>query len=153
MPARKIDFYLNASNGLRALSGSARRLTELQRVLEGTAPKQLTQACCVKQLRAGNLVLLAGNAAVAAKLRQLAARLLATYKKLGTEVTSIRIEVQVSELPRKTHVKSRSLSAESVANICALTAKLDDTPLRAALNKLATRHSGEIDGSSDDSDD
>src|SRR5476649_2434137 len=97
MSARKIDFYLNSSDRLRSLTQEARHIAELQRILLNTAPPALTQACCVKQLRVGTLTLLAENAAIAAKLKQLAARLLATYQKQRSQVTSIRIEVQVRE--------------------------------------------------------
>ena len=97
MPARKIDFYLNSSDRLRSLTREAQHIAELQRVLVNIAPPQLTQACCVKQLRDGTLTLLAENAAIAAKLKQLAARLLASYQKQRWQITSIRIEVQVSE--------------------------------------------------------
>jgi hypothetical protein len=55
MPAHKIDFYLNSSNSLRQLADEARRIAELQRVFLKTAPPPLTQACCVRQLRAGTL--------------------------------------------------------------------------------------------------
>ena len=91
MPAHKIDFYLNSSNSLRRLADAARRIAELQQVFLKIAPQPLTQACCVKQLRAGTLFLLAENAAVAAKLKQLAPRLLTAYEKLGCEVTSIKV--------------------------------------------------------------
>ena len=97
MPAHKIDFYLNSSDRLRSLTQEAQRIAELHRVLLNIAPPELTQACCVKQLRDGTLTLLAENAAIAAKLKQLAARLLASYQKQRCEVTAIRIEVQVRE--------------------------------------------------------
>ena len=76
-----------------------RQIAELDRVLAQAAPEGLTQACRVKQLRDGTLTLWADNAAVAAKLKQLTARLLAAYRKLRSEVTSIRIEVQVGGQP------------------------------------------------------
>src|SRR3989304_9837073 len=97
MPAHKIDFYLNSSNSLRQLADEARRIAELQQVFLEIAPQPLTHACCVKQLRAGTLLLLADNAAIAAKVKQLFPRLLAFYQKLGWEITSIRVEVQVRQ--------------------------------------------------------
>jgi hypothetical protein len=140
MPAHKINFYLDGNNSLRALSSEARRIAELQRILERIAPQSLTQTCRVKQLRAGNLVLLAENAAVAAKLRQLAPRLLTAYEKLRTEVTSMRIEVQVRDAPEMPALQrgTRRLSETSRSNLQALAEQLEDSPLRAALAKLAT---------------
>ena len=97
MAAHKIGFYLNSSDDLRALGREARRIAELNRVLLRTAPSSLTQGCCVKQLRDGTLTLLADNPAIAAKLKQLAVRLLASYQKLRNEVSAIRVEVQVGK--------------------------------------------------------
>ncbi len=97
MSARRINFYLNTSDRLRSLTHEVQRNAELHQVLVNIAPLELTQACRVKQLRDGTLTLLAENAAIAAKLKQLAARLLVAYEKQRCEVTSIRIEVQVRE--------------------------------------------------------
>ena len=105
------------------------------------APQALTQACCVKQLRSGTLVLMAGNAAVAAKLKQLAPRLLTTYEKTGFQVTSIRIEVQVTE-PASSADRGRGnkrLSLESIKHLEQLASELEDSPLKQALTNL-TEH-------------
>ena len=141
MPARKLDFYLNSSDPLRALSLAARQLHELQQILAKNAPPELTQACCVKQLRAGILFLLADNAAVATQLKQLSPRLLTSYQKQGKEVTSIRVEVQVgnaTQRPAVTIEKPR-LSIETIENIKNLADRLEDSPLKDALNRLASR--------------
>jgi hypothetical protein len=139
MPAHKIDFYLNSSSSLRRLAGQARRVAELQQIFLKVAPQSLTQACCVKQLRAGTLFLLADNAAIAAKLKQLAPRLLTAYEKQGVEVTSIRVEVQVSEAPpgRAPKRVPKQLSIETIENLERLAAQLDDSPLKRALTNMA----------------
>ncbi len=141
MPAHKIDFYLNSSNSLRALADEPRRITDLQQVFRKIAPPPLTQACCVKQLRAGTLFLLAENAAVAAKLKQLAPRLLTSYQKQGVEVTSIRVQVQVKEaLPQPAARRApKRLSLESIQNLERLAEQLDESPLKQALTRLAAR--------------
>jgi hypothetical protein len=101
----------------------------------------LTQACCVKELRDGTLTLLAENAALAAKLKQLAARLLASYQKQRSEVTSIRIEVQVREAAPAPAAKPepKRLSIETIENLERLAGQLEDSPLKAALARLAAR--------------
>ena len=139
MTARKIDFYLNASDGLRSLAQEARQIAELDRVLAQAAPEGLTQACRVKQLRDGTLTLWADNAAVAAKLKQLTARLLAAYRKLRSEVTSIRIEVQVGGQPAAVQkdVKKSPLSIETIGKFDELANSMEDGPLKQALTKLA----------------
>ena len=142
MSARKINFYLETSDRLRSLSHAARRNAELDQVLVNTAPRELTQACRVKQLRDGTLTLLADNAAIAAKLKQLAARLLVSYQKQRSEITSIHIEVQVSEAvppPRMRPPKTR-LSIESIQNLEALAKRLEDSPLKQALTAMTARH-------------
>jgi hypothetical protein len=142
MSARKINFYLETSDRLRSLSHAARRNAELDQVLVNTAPRELTQACRVKQLRDGTLTLLADNAAIAAKLKQLAARLLVSYQKRRSEITSIHIEVQVSEAvppPRSRPAKAR-LSIESIQNLEALAERLEDSPLKQALTTMTSRH-------------
>ena len=142
MSARKINFYLETSDRLRSLTHAARRNAELDQVLVNTAPRELTQACRVKQLRDGTLTLLADNAAIAAKLKQLAARLLVSYQKQRSEITSIHIEVQVSEaIPAAIRrPKNKRLSLESIQNLEMLAGQLDDSPLKQALTRMATRH-------------
>jgi hypothetical protein len=141
MSARKINFYLNTSDRLRSLTHEARRNAELHQVLVNIAPLELTQACRVKQLRDGTLTLLAENAAIAAKLKQLAARLLVAYQKQRCEVTSIRIEVQVREAiagPAATREIKR-LSIETIENLEKLAEGLEDSPLKQALTTMAAR--------------
>jgi hypothetical protein len=141
MPARKINFYLNSSDRLRSLTQAAQRIAELQQVLLNTAPLELTQACCVKQLHDGTLTLLAENAAIATKLKQLAARLLDSYQKQGLEVTAIRIEVQVREAATAPAGKRepKHLSIETIENLEHLAGQLEDSPLKQALTTMAAR--------------
>ncbi len=144
MSAHKIDFYLNSSNGLRQLADEARRIAELQQVFLKIAPPSLAQACWVKQLRAGILVLSAENAAIAAKIKQLFPRLLAFYQKLGWEATSIRVEVQVtaaSPPPRAGRTRAR-LSIETIDNLEHLAAGLEDSPLKQALINMVAHQRG-----------
>jgi hypothetical protein len=146
MPAHKIDFYLNSSNSLRQLADEARRIAELQQVFLKIAPQPLTQACCVKQLRAGTLFLLAENAAIAAKVKQLFPRLLTFYQKLEWQVTSIRVEVQVKETaPQPVAGRARTrLSIETIDNLERLAAGLEDSPLKQALTNMVAHQRGKI---------
>ena len=141
MPAHNISFYLNASDDLRSLADEARRIAHLQQVFLKTAPPSLTQACCVKQLRAGTLFLVAENAAVAAKLKQLAPSLLSSYRKQGLEVTSIRVEVQVRDASLEPHSRRepKRLSIETIDNLEGLAAGLEESPLKQVLTRLVAR--------------
>jgi hypothetical protein len=142
MPARKLDFYLNSSAPLRDLARAARHLNELQQILAKSAPPGLTQACRVKQLRAGTLVIAADNAAVASQLRQLAPRLLEAYRKQRSEVTSIRIDVQVANAVRQSVPTSQknTLSVDSIVKIQELADRLEASPLKDALARMAARN-------------
>src|SRR3982751_3478691 len=142
MSTRKINFYLETSDHLRSLTHAARRNAELDQVLVNTAPRELTQACRVKQLRDGTLTLLADNAAIAAKLKQLAARLLVSYRKQRSEITSIHIEVQVREAvpAAPSRPQKKRLSIESIQNLERLAGQLEDSPLKQALTTMTTRH-------------
>lgn len=141
MPARKINFYIDASIRLRSLAAEARRVTELEQVLRNTVPPPLTHACRVKQLRAGTLFVLAENAAVASKLKQLAPRLLTAYQKQRWQVTAIRVEVQVekSSAARRDEAARKPLSTESIEKLEKLAAELEESPLKQALTTLAAR--------------
>ena len=141
MSAHKIGFYLNSSDSLRSLTRAAQHIAAMQRVLLDNAPQELTQRCRVKQLRDGTLTLLAENAAIAAKLKQLAARLLTSYQKLRWQITAIRIEVQVMETAPDLTPKpnSKRLSIETIKNLEVLAEQIDDVSLKQALIRMAMR--------------
>ena len=141
MPAHKIGSWL-ASGELRTLASKAQRLTELQQVLFDSAPPSLAQASRVKNYRAGTLFLLADNAAVAAKLKQLTPRLLVSIQKREPEITGIRVEVQVKEsgyeIPAK--IKNSSLPIDSIEHFRKLSEAFPDSALKSALANLVRRH-------------
>jgi hypothetical protein len=97
MPLRDIRNLLGASSELAALREKTQRLQALQRAyVDSTLVElaELTKASRVGYLKAGTLYLLADNATVAAKIRQLLPRLLPLFRKLEAEVTGIRVDVQ-----------------------------------------------------------
>lgn len=143
MPTQKIGTLLAASSELQALSAKARRLEKLQQLYITCAPGPLTQASRVKNFRAGTLYLLAGNTAVAAKLRQLAPSLLVKIQKQEPQITGIRVEVQVAEPPRSPD-ESRSqpgLPIDIVDDFRKLAERVRDPALKTALSRLVKRHS------------
>ena len=144
MPAHKIGDLLSASRELKALSRQAQRLAELQQVLFEAVPPLLASATRVKSCRAGTLVLLADNAAVAAKLRQFAPRLLIHLRKRATEVTGVRVEVQLAAQQTGLPIRSRkrSIAVDAIDDFRALANSLKDSPLKSALNRLVQRHKG-----------
>ena len=141
MPAQKIGSWL-ASGELRTLSSKAQRLAELQQVFFDSAPPALAQASRVKNFQAGILSLLADNAPVAAKLKQLAPRLLVNIQKRQPQITGIRVEVQVKrsgcETPAK--IKNSSLPVDSIEHFRKLSEAIPDSALKSALTNLVRRH-------------
>lgn len=142
MPAYRAGFFLNTSGKLRPLAEEARRLNDLNQMLSQSLPAAFAPCVSVKRCRAGVLILLAENAAVATKLKQLAPRLLTSYRKLGVEVTSIRIEVQVN--PTRVEVvpqsKKEALPIENIKYLKNLADRLPNSPLKAAVAAMVARH-------------
>jgi hypothetical protein len=141
VPVQKIGDVIANSGNLTALARHARRLSDLQRLLLEATPFALAAASRVTDLRAGTLVLLADNAAVAAKLRQLAPRLLKHVQKQQAEVTGIRVEVQVKthEIKAGDEVTKQPLPAEAIKDLGGLAETLPPSPLKSALDRLLAR--------------
>ena len=142
MPLHTIGDLLGATEELRTLSARARRLRELQTLYVGSAPRELAQSSRVRNLRGGTLLISADNAAIAAKLKQLAPTLLASIRKSEAEITGIRIEVQVSGALHERIPKSRKtpLTADAIQEFDSLAKRVPDGNLKAALTRLVRRH-------------
>lgn len=142
MPLHTIGDLLGAAEELRTLSARARRLRELQTLYVGSAPRELAQSSRVRNLRGGTLLVSADNAAVAAKLRQLAPTLLASIRKNEAEVTGIRIEVQVSGAlhERVPGSRKKPLPADAIQEFDGLAKRIPDGSLKSALARLVRRH-------------
>jgi len=140
MPAHKVGDLIAQTSELRVLSHHARRLTEVQQVLLEFVPFPLSRAIRVRNFRAGTLFVLAANAAVAAKLRQLAPTLLRQVQKRELEITGIRVEVQVVEQKKPCLDKAvRDLSRRTLEELDSLASTLKDSPLKAAICLMVRR--------------
>lgn len=141
MPAHRLSAWL-ANGTLGPLCHASRHTRELQRIFFDSAPRPLAQATRVRMLKDGTLYLSAENAAIAAKLRQLAPRLLITIRERVPEVTVIRVEAQVATAGSKppTNVKKEPLSVETIDNFEKAAAAMPDSGLKSALATLARRH-------------
>jgi len=107
MPLRDIRHLIGASSELEAVRKNAQRQAALQRAYQdycdstATGLAYLTKASRVGYIKAGTLYLLADQAAVAAKLRQLLPRLLPVLSKLDAEVTGIKVVLQANFPPQQ----------------------------------------------------
>jgi hypothetical protein len=141
VPARRLSDLITHSSELRALSGQARRMAELQQVLLEAVPTSLIHATRVKSFRAGMLTVVAGNAAVVAKLKQLAPRLLRHVQERESQVTGIHIEVQVA-VPQRVSVtdpSNRDLSLTTILSLEGLAGTLKESALKGAVERLVQR--------------
>ena len=140
MPLHPIGKLLGATDELKALQARTRHLLELQTLYLGSAPRELASSSRVKGYRAGTLFVSTDNAAVAAKLKQLAPRILASVQKFEMQVTSIRIEVQVTGLQRTYKSIKTSLTHEAIEEFDALSKRVTDPDLKSALANLVNHH-------------
>jgi len=141
MPTRKLSALIGNTTGLSALNRTLQRIAALQRLYEVCAPPELASASRVVGDRDGALIIAADNGAIAAKLRQLAPRLLKNLQKQSAQVTGIQIQVQVSRSAPRTRLtpEKTPLSIDLIDNFDRLSQRVKDPGLRAALARFAAR--------------
>jgi hypothetical protein len=141
MPLRDIRNLLGASSELAALREKTQRLLALQRAYVDCTPVELAElakASRVGYLKAGTLYLLADNATVAAKLRQLLPRLLPVFRKIEAEVTGIRVDVQPKSpaAAAPPHTRKNELPVDYIEKIENISKTISDPHLKLAVTKL-----------------
>ncbi|RPI48027.1 MAG: DUF721 domain-containing protein [Betaproteobacteria bacterium] len=140
MPARKLSEILGDTRELTSLAASAHQLAQLQRIYLEAVPPELSKSSHVSLARAGVVTVVAGNGAVASKLRQVIPRVIDRFHQRGFEFNSMRIEVQVAPASLSRPARSpKRLSANAISAIEAALAKTPESPLKAALKRLARR--------------
>lgn len=133
---------LSDSTEFRAILGKAQGLYALQQRFSAIVPANLAPYCQVLSLEFGTLTIATGNAVIGAKLRQLAPQLVVDMQKGGSQVSGIRVKVQVS-YPRPVAAKTtRRLSPKVQNTLHHFTAGLADSPLKDALRKLGAKRQG-----------
>lgn len=141
MPTRKLSALISDTAGFSALTRTMQHLAALQRLYVVCSPPELAQASRVVGNQDGLLVIAADNGAIAAKLRQLAPRLLKNMQKQRAEVTGIRVQVQVERAIPSTQnrAKTTTLPIDLIDNFESLAKQVKDPGLRSALAKFAAR--------------
>jgi hypothetical protein len=135
----RLNAFLESNQDLRHLSQRAKQIATLQRHYQLIAPPSLLQASRVMQLHDQTLILSADNGAVAAKLRQISAELISSFRTRGCEVTGIQIKVQVRVRATPATPRPRMLSKKGQKELEDLALNLQDSPLKSALKRLAKR--------------
>ncbi len=139
MPQR-LNSYFATSRELRGLTHQAQQLAALQKRYRQIAPPPLARASQVIGFERHILTLGAENSAIAAKLRQLAPQFVHSFQESGLKVTGIRVRVQVTAAAPRRPPQRPALSVAARQDVAALAAKLPDSPLKNALQRLARRH-------------
>jgi len=139
--SRRLKTLLNSNQELNPLLVKAQVLLELQRHFISVAPPHLGQTCRVLGLQHGVLSVSVANATIAAKLRQIAPELIPLLQNRAYEISGIRVKVQVSYDAPPDRRKPRNLSTSAKKILNEFTQELSDTPLKAALKKIADKES------------
>lgn len=137
--AQRFGSLLGSNPELRPLVSRAYALSALQRHFSNAAPPYLARSCTVLGLQFGTLTVAAANAAVAAKLRQLAPELVVLLQNRGCEVSGIRVKVQVGYAPAEPRKQPRELSRAARSALGDLGDSLDESPLKQALQRISRR--------------
>ncbi len=139
MSEKRVGLLIETLPELQALNREIRQLSALQSVLAEVLPGNLATSARVALVKAGELILFADNGAVAAKLRQMAPRILIFLRQRGYEITGIHLQVQVRIRDNPLPQKQISLSSEARSAIDLLSEGLKTSPLKTALKRLG-RH-------------
>ena len=136
---RRIRALFKENNYLQSLISHAGDLTALQSIWAAVVPQPLREFTQAAGLKHRRITVFAENGAVAAKLKLLAPTLLKNLQIKGVEVTSIRVEVQVKSIARRSPKAPRHLSNQAANSLSGFAESLPDSPLRSALEKLAQK--------------
>ena len=144
MRLRKLDRILSVDNDLQPLLAKARDLRALSGLVDDFFPRDLARQTRVANFRDGELVLLAANAAAAAKLRLLAGPLTAYLSERQWQVNSVSLRVQpnVSARAQGALQKSVHLSTHTIDRLRVLHSRMAASPARQALGRLIERAKG-----------
>ena len=139
MNSERIGLLIDRLPQLQGLNRQVRRLLALQDILNEVLPESLASSTTVALSATDELILFAENGAVAAKLKQLAPRILNFFREKRQEVTAIRVQVQVRIRHNPLPQKQISLGPTARQAISELSATLEASPLKTALERLG-RH-------------
>ena len=139
MSEKRVGLLIDTLPELQALNRKTRQLMALQSVLAEVLPGNLATSVSVALVKAGELTLSADNGAVAAKLRQMAPRILIKLRQLGHEITGIRLQVQVRMRDNPLPQKQISLSPRARDAINLLSERIETSPLKTALKRFGRR--------------
>jgi hypothetical protein len=131
--------FLDASRQLRLLTEQAQLLKKCQRQYAQLIPAALLPSSRVLRLDQTVLTIAADNGATAAKLRHISHDLIESFQKFNVQLTEIKIKVQVDNSAPVEIPTPRLISNEAGQELSNLANRLPDSPLKAALKRLALK--------------
>jgi len=137
--ARALRDWLAAPGDTGSVTEHARRLLALQTVLDACLPTVLRGQVRVSNLRQGVLVAGVNGGAVAHRLRTLAPQLVEALRARQVAVVELRAEVRPVMPAPPPPPKRAVLGPTARESIERLAASLPDSPMRAALERMARR--------------
>ena len=139
MSAKLIKSILDEAPELRTLTKRSRQLLHLQQYLKEALPTNIASRSAISSLSDGALTIATDNGAAAAKIRQMAPRLLSRLHRQEPEVTAIKIRVQIMSGDKPLRKKQIFLDPKARSELLTLSSHLDESPLRSAILRLAER--------------
>lgn len=138
MPLPRIDNILAADSDLQPLVAKAREIRALAKHCNEFFPPELARQLRPANFQGGKLVVLAANAAAAAKLKLLSEPLSDFLLKRGAKVNAVLVKVQLAELDntRSRSPRSARISPATIVVLSKLYETLGDSPARQALERL-----------------
>src|SRR5262245_13793292 len=141
MQAKRIGDYLDRDDGTSRLVPQAALLLAVRQHLSEVLPDNLRRSCSIANYKQGVVVIVAGNNAVAAKLRHYEPKIIEALGKRGLKATGMRVEVQGgrSFAPQVPEKKALFLPASGADALAQLERRLPDGRLKQAVATLAKK--------------
>jgi hypothetical protein len=141
MQAKRIGDYLDRGDGTSRLVPQAALLLAIRQHLSEVLPTNLRRSSSIANYKQGVVVVIAGNNAVAAKLRHYGPKIIETLGKRGLKATGIRVEVQGEDsfAPQVSEKKALFLSPRAADALARLGRRLPDSRLKQAIDALARK--------------
>jgi hypothetical protein len=141
MQAKRLGDYLDRGDGTSRLVPQAALLLAIRQHVAEALPDNLRRSCSIANYKQGVVVVIAGNNAVAAKLRHFEPRIIEALGKRGLKATGMRVEVQGARsfAPQVPEKKALFLPASAGEALGRLARRLPDSRLKDAVSALSKR--------------
>ena len=141
MQAKRIGDYLDRGDGTSRLVPQAALLLAVRQHLSEVLPDNLRGSCAIANYKQGVVVVVAGNNAVAAKLRHYEPKIIEALGKRGLKATGMRVEVQgaCSFTPQAPEKKALFLPTSGAGALAQLGRRLPDGRLKRAVDALSKK--------------